>query len=227
MKDKLRAEREEWHQFQGDLQVAVAVADRMRAEAEQALAEFQGRHGALEDRLAQTLSTQQDTDRELDGLRAQHRDACHQLALERGQLEALRAAQMKTGTTGSDKDAERKDSSDEGQTMEDKQGGGSPGVPKEEDPEHETIVDHTGVVAKNNGNHDEVKEHETAQEAHGKVGGQDANGTNKTENAKMQLTGKGVAETYLRSLASLERKTEKGGSLRERRKIVMLSERSR
>lgn len=42
----------------------------------------------------------------------------------------------------------------------------------------------------------------------------------------MQLTGKGVAEGYLRSLAALEKKKEEGRGPRDPKRIVMLSERS-
>ena len=57
----LQTERAEWLQFQRDLQVAVSVADRLRAEAEQALDAVREHHGAAEARLAQALKRQQDS----------------------------------------------------------------------------------------------------------------------------------------------------------------------
>ncbi|KAM4529760.1 uncharacterized protein V3H82_027782 isoform 2-T2 [Fundulus diaphanus] len=68
-------------------------------------------------------------------------------------------------------------------------------------------------------------------ERESKDGGDDVDGethdpekTNGSENA--ELTGKGVAEGYIRSLAILEKKKEEGRGQRDPRRIVMLSERS-
>lgn len=73
-------ERLEWQQFQSDLQVAVSVADRLRIESEQALAQLQENHRALEHQLAQALHRQEEKDRQLETLRAELRDASVKLA---------------------------------------------------------------------------------------------------------------------------------------------------
>ncbi|XP_030577834.1 cytospin-A-like [Archocentrus centrarchus] len=116
LKETLRTERLEWQQFQCDLQVAVSVADRLRAESEQALGLLQESHRTVKEQLAQALSKQQETDQELERLRAEHRDVCHKLAdlmqqqqQDQAELEALRV-QM-------NKEADKQDF-DEGQQEE-------------------------------------------------------------------------------------------------------------
>lgn len=90
-------ERLEWQQFQSDLQVAVSVADRLRMESEQALAQLQENHRALEHQLAQALHRQEEKDQQLESLRAELRDASVKLAevtrqqrQERAELVALK-----------------------------------------------------------------------------------------------------------------------------------------
>eukprot|EP00066_Takifugu_rubripes_P006823 XP_003971891.1 PREDICTED: cytospin-A-like [Takifugu rubripes] len=80
LREMLRRERLEWQQFQSDLQVAVSVADRLRIESEQALAQLQENHRALEHQLAQALHRQEEKDRQLESLRAELRDASVKLA---------------------------------------------------------------------------------------------------------------------------------------------------
>lgn len=80
LRETLRTERLEWHQFQSDLQVAVSVADRLRAESEQALGSLQENHRSVEEQLAQALSRQQETERALDNLRVEHKDVCFKLS---------------------------------------------------------------------------------------------------------------------------------------------------
>lgn len=90
-------ERLEWQQFQSDLQVAVSVADRLRIESEQALAQLQENHRALEHQLAQALHRQEEKDQQLESLRAELRDVSVKLAevtrqqrQERAELVALK-----------------------------------------------------------------------------------------------------------------------------------------
>ncbi|XP_028253200.1 cytospin-B-like isoform X2 [Parambassis ranga] len=184
LRETLRTERSEWHQFQCDLQVAVSVADRLRTESEQALALLQESHRSVKEQLAQALSRQQEMDQELESLRAEHRDVCHKLTelsmqqqQDQTELEAVRNRQT-------DKQTERQDSEEEMQNVTE-----------------EAEVD---VKEENDVHHDPE--------------------TNRSGN--MQLTGKGVAEGYLRSLAALEKKKEEGRGPRDPKRIVMLSERS-
>nr|XP_046228515.1 cytospin-A-like [Scatophagus argus] len=205
LRETLRTERLEWHQFQCDLQVAVSVADRLRVESEQALVLLQENHRAVEEQLAQALSRQQEKDRELESLRAEYRDVCaklSELALqqrrERAELDALRSAVK--DVTDCDQQTER-------------QAGGGEGVEiqkvVEDIPQTETETEN-GVKRQ--------EENEPNQELDAKLDPEEANGS---EN--VHLTGKGVAEGYLRSLAALEKKKERQ---KDPRRIVMLSERS-
>ncbi|XP_044026402.1 cytospin-A-like isoform X2 [Siniperca chuatsi] len=208
LRETLRTERLEWHQFQCDLQVAVSVADRLRVESEQALGLLQESHRAVEAQLAQSLSRQKEKDGELESLRAEHRDVCLKLAeltlqqqQERAELDALRTACRVKDITDCDEKADRQDS-EEGQGEE---------IPRE-------------VEADTEAKNIEKDENETNQDVDAEVvvhNPEEANGS-----GSMQLTGKGVAEGYLRSLAALEKKKEGGRGQRDPRRIVMLSERS-
>lgn len=97
-----QTERLEWQQFQCDLQVAVSVADRLRAESEQALGLLQESHRTVKEQLAQALSKQQESDQELERLRAEYKDICHKLAelaqqqqRDQAELDALRVQMNK------------------------------------------------------------------------------------------------------------------------------------
>ncbi|XP_029983845.1 cytospin-A-like isoform X2 [Sphaeramia orbicularis] len=201
LKETLRTEQMEWHQFQCDLQVAVSVADRLRVESEQALDVLQGKHRAVEDQLAQAISRQQEKDKELESLRAEYREVCRKLSeltlqqqQDQAELEALRRTCRDKDMTTGDKDPERQDSLT------------ANGEEKLEE-------------AEDDGAKHAEKENEEAEE-----GAPNAESTNGT--GSFHLTGKGVAEGYLRSLAALEKKKEDGRGLRDPRRIVMLSERS-
>ncbi|KAG7460594.1 hypothetical protein MATL_G00200370 [Megalops atlanticus] len=78
--ETLQAERGEWLQFQSDLQVAVAVADRLRLEAEEELSTLREARRDTERQLAAALHRQQETDRELEHLRAEHSETCRKLS---------------------------------------------------------------------------------------------------------------------------------------------------
>ncbi|XP_068198870.1 cytospin-A-like isoform X2 [Antennarius striatus] len=202
LREMLRRERLEWQQFQGDLQVAVSVADRLRGEAEEALGLLQERHRAVEEQLAQALSRQQQQDKELENLRAEHRDTRRKLheVTQQEHPEALRNTHGLKDVSHCVQEMERQDSKEEMCNMEE-------GIPQEAE-------DEAGHVEKQ-------KENGTNQEVGQDVGNhhpEEANGSEGTP-----LRGKGVAEGYLRSLAALEKKKEKQ---RDPRKIVMLSERS-
>ncbi|XP_026197901.1 cytospin-A-like isoform X2 [Anabas testudineus] len=215
LKETLRTERLEWHQFQSDLQVAVSVADRLRVESEQAFSLLQESHRAVEEQLSQALCREQEKEKELEILRAEHRDVCQRLSelalqqqqqRERGELNDLRNACRVTDLTDCDKHAERQDS-EEGQGQD---------VPD---------VMEVAVTETTCKNVEKQEEDETNQEVETKcevLGSEEENGS-----GNVHLTGKGVAEGYLRSLAALEKKKEGGCGQRDPRKIVMLSERSR
>ncbi|TKS75511.1 Cytospin-A SPECC1-like protein [Collichthys lucidus] len=216
LKETLRTERLEWRQFQCDLQVAVSVADRLRVEAEQALGLLQESHRAVEEQLARALRRQEEKDRELEALRAEHRDVCLKLTelnlqrqQEQAELEALSIACRVRDVTDYDQQAERQDS-EEGRG-EDIQEVVAVKEEDEDDTEEKNVEK-------------QKEENETDQEVDAKVVDHDPEEVNGSENA--QLTGKGVAEAYLRSLAALEKKKEGGRGHKDPRRIVMLAERS-
>lgn len=188
----------------------MSVADRLRGESEQALGLLQESHRAVEEQLDQALSRQQESDRELESLRAEHSDVCRKLSeltlqqqQERAELDALRNACRVKDVTDGDKRAERQDSvEDQGKEM--------CNVVEETEAESET---------KN-------VEKQGEQEANTDVETEGAGHDPENGSGNMQLTGKGVAEGYLRSLAALEKRKEEGRGQRDPRKIVMLSERS-
>ncbi|XP_061610898.1 cytospin-A-like isoform X2 [Phyllopteryx taeniolatus] len=80
LRETLNNEKSEWQQFQCDLQVAVSVAEGLRAESEQARSQLQEDHKSLQEQLAQALGRELEMQRELKCLRSQHTDVCRRLA---------------------------------------------------------------------------------------------------------------------------------------------------
>lgn len=194
------------------------MADRLRVESEQALDLLQQSHRSLEERLTQALSREQGQARELESLRVEHRDTCHRLSeltlqhqQDQAELNALRDARRVKDVTDCEKDTERKDS-DKGHTEEHKQG----------EEMLKDLEEKTGdVKAENPENQKEI-------EANQGVDAEDVGHNPEDENGAggMPVTGKGVAEGYLRRLAAMEKKKDEGRGPRDPRRIVMLSERS-
>ncbi|XP_041720825.2 cytospin-A isoform X1 [Coregonus clupeaformis] len=217
LKDTLRTERAEWHQFQCDLQVAVSVADRLRIEAEETMGTLRESHGDVEGQLDQAHCRQQDTDRELESLRAEHREACHRLSaltLEhqhtRAELDTLRHMQTERGKDShSHREMEGRDT--------------------EERPAGEDTGEDINAVEALDGKQREDSEREVEGEKIINSEGVDVKMGGKSPEELVRggenlLKGKGVAETYLRNLVAAG---EKGCGLRDPRRIVMMSERSR
>ncbi|KAM6992061.1 uncharacterized protein LKV04_008138 [Tautogolabrus adspersus] len=216
LRETLRTERLEWRQFQSDLQVAVSVADRLRAESEQALELLQESHRAVKEQLDQALSRQQEKEQELEILRAEQRDVrlkltelSKQQQQEWAELKTLRNTSRVKDVAKCDKRAERQDS-DEGQ-------GGEMQKVKEEKPRG----DKDKVEAKNI---EKKEENGTNKELDTKVVDQDLEEANGS--GSELLKGKGVAEGYLRILADQEKRKDEGRGQKDPRRIVMLSERS-
>ncbi|XP_033932006.1 cytospin-A-like isoform X2 [Pseudochaenichthys georgianus] len=202
LRETLRTERLEWHQFQSDLQVAVSVADRLRVESDQALSEAQERHRAVEQQLDRALSRQQERDTELESLEVQHQDVCSQLSEvsllrehERAELDALRKACREKHMTNCD--TQRQDSKVE-----------------QREETHRVVVEKVEADTEVNIFAKPKEPTDASQEAEDQGDSEGADGSGSTA-----LKGKGVAEGYLRSLAVLETK-------KDPRRIVMLSERS-
>lgn len=192
-------ERLEWQQFQSDLQVAVSVADRLRIESEQALAQLQEKHRALEQQLAQALRSQKEKDRQLESLRAEHREASRKLTevtqqqqQERAELEALKNS--------------LKDVCDH---QTERQGWGE----GEENMKHNQTE---ATNAEKRNNISDINEEADDDDDDDVQEGDDAE--------RGKLMGRGVAEGYLRSLAAQEKKKE---MQKNPRRIIKLSERSR
>ncbi|XP_041828679.1 flocculation protein FLO11 isoform X2 [Melanotaenia boesemani] len=80
LKNTLQTERGEWLQFQADLQVAVSVADRLRAEAEEELAALRTAHKDTERELAAAQQRQKEADMQLVTLRGELKESKRRLA---------------------------------------------------------------------------------------------------------------------------------------------------
>ncbi|TRZ01904.1 hypothetical protein DNTS_014863 [Danionella cerebrum] len=70
-KEKIQAEREEWHQFQADLKVALVVSDRLRAEAEEELKVLRATRQDLGSQLSEALQRSREDEGELERLRVE------------------------------------------------------------------------------------------------------------------------------------------------------------
>lgn len=181
------------------------MADRLRDESEQALGLLQESHRAVKEQLAQALLREQERDRELVRLRTEHDDVCRKLTAlslqqqrEQAELEALKNTHQVKDMTGCNQ--QRRQDSEDGA-------------------EAKHAMEETEAEAKNI---EKPKlEDEISKEVDTKVFDADLEEANGSDG--MQLTGKGVAEGYIRSLAALEKKKERQ---RDPRRIVMLSERS-
>lgn len=197
----------------------MSVADRLRVESEQALGLLQESHRTVEEQLAQALHGRQEKDRELESLRAEHKDICRKLTeltlqqqQERAELDALRNAHRVKDIMDCDQQTEKQDS-EEGAEIEE--------IEEIEEKVIEEKLKETETETEAKNVDEQKKENETSQEGDATVVDHDPEEANGSDG--MQLTGKGVAEGYLRSLAALEKKK---GSQRDPRRIVMLSERS-
>ncbi|XP_059208530.1 cytospin-A isoform X2 [Centropristis striata] len=80
LKRTLQTERGEWLQFQADLQVAVSVADRLRAEAEEELTALRTAHKDVERELAASQQRQKEADMQLVSLRGELKESRQRLA---------------------------------------------------------------------------------------------------------------------------------------------------
>ncbi|XP_055718783.1 cytospin-A-like [Salvelinus fontinalis] len=93
----MQTERVEWHQFQSDLQVAVAVADRLRAEAEEELNTLRAAQMDTERELEAAQQRQKETDGQLVSLRGELRESRQRLVhLTQNQGPGQAQAQAKT-----------------------------------------------------------------------------------------------------------------------------------
>ncbi|XP_045918923.1 cytospin-A isoform X2 [Micropterus dolomieu] len=100
LKSTLQTERGEWLQFQADLQVAVSVADRLRAEAEEELTTLRTAHKDVEKELAAAQQRQKEADMKLLTLREELKESRQRLA-------TLKQAQGKTDTPAPCQEPER------------------------------------------------------------------------------------------------------------------------
>ncbi|XP_068437264.1 cytospin-A [Clinocottus analis] len=107
LKTTLQTERVEWLQFQTDLQVAVSVADRLRAEAEEELTALRVAHKDVERELAASQQRQKEADMQLVTLRGELKQSRQRLATlaqapcqepERPNGEATNISESKEGT---------------------------------------------------------------------------------------------------------------------------------
>lgn len=96
----LQTERGEWLQFQADLQVAVSVADRLRAEAEEELTALRTAHKDVERELAAAQQRQKEADVQLVTLRGELKES-------RQRLDTLSQAQGKTDAQAPGQEPER------------------------------------------------------------------------------------------------------------------------
>ncbi|XP_034381067.1 cytospin-A [Cyclopterus lumpus] len=107
LKSTLQTERGEWLQFQADLQVAVSVADRLRAEAEEEMTALRAAHKDVERELAASQQRQKEANMQLVTLRGELKQNRQRLATlaqapcqepERPNGEATNSSESKEGT---------------------------------------------------------------------------------------------------------------------------------
>ncbi|XP_004082674.1 cytospin-A isoform X2 [Oryzias latipes] len=119
LKTTLKTEREEWLQFQADLQVAVAVADRLRAEMEEELVALRKAHKDTERELAAALQRQKEADMQLVSLQGELKESRQRLTIltrapEKGEA---RDPHQTPDRSGAESKSEHKDGSERGRGM--------------------------------------------------------------------------------------------------------------
>lgn len=117
LKSTLESERGEWLQFQADLQVAVSVADRLRAEAEEELTALRTAHKDIERELAAARQRQKEADVQLVTLREELKESMQKLAnvtQVQGKTEAQASCREPERPSGESSKSENKEGSHRG-----------------------------------------------------------------------------------------------------------------
>ncbi|XP_072221374.1 uncharacterized protein [Leuresthes tenuis] len=108
-------EKEEWLQFQADLQVAVSVADRLRAEADEELTALRSAHKDIERELAAAQQRQKEADMQLATLQEELKESRQRLAtLTQAKDQTQAPCQEPERPSGESKKTERKEGSERG-----------------------------------------------------------------------------------------------------------------
>ncbi|XP_026857480.2 cytospin-A-like [Electrophorus electricus] len=209
LKETIKTEREEWLQFQSDLQVAVSVAERLRLEAELALSSLRDTHKDAQERLAASLRRLSLAEREEENLRVELTETRQQLSVltsehqqRLAELDLFRQAtraKLKQDPEIQEQVQSRGDKSKRNQgTITEQTQEISMVVVKAANPDE--LLEHI-CSEQNEVNHLKIKDPENTGEALGESSG----GWRDTEN----------------------RKNEHGSHVKNPKRIVMLSERSR
>ncbi|CAB1330743.1 unnamed protein product, partial [Coregonus sp. 'balchen'] len=183
-------ERVEWQQFQSDLQVAVAVADRLRAEAEEELNTLRAAQMDTERELVAAQQRQKETDGQLVSLRGELRESRQRLVhLTQNQGPGQAQAQAKT----------------QGMDM----ATGETSTPEPQEGTHRGRERGISRLGRGVGRGDDEMEKRKQEERNKNVGVEEA-----------RTDTKGVANRYLRNVTNEERSGEEGCSMRETWRIV-------
>ncbi|XP_034153097.1 cytospin-A [Esox lucius] len=200
LRETTEAERGEWRQFQADLQVAVAVADRLRAEAEEELSVLRVAQKDTEHELAAAQQRQKETDEQLVALRGELRECRQKLAhLSQNQGEGQAQPQDKNQRQENIRSKDR--------------ASGQTDAPDSQDGTHRGRE--RGIRREGRGREHEETEKRTWGEEIKNVVGEDAS-----------TDTKGVTNRYLRNVTNEERSGAEGCGVRETRRAVT-QERSR
>ncbi|XP_076155922.1 uncharacterized protein LOC143139203, partial [Alosa pseudoharengus] len=116
LKESIQEERGEWQQFQADLQVAVAVADRLRAEAEEELSVLRGTQQEWQRLLADAQRAQKEAEERLEPLQAQLEESRQRLVTltqdqSQGQSSHTAASQEQSSHTAASQEQSQEQSS--------------------------------------------------------------------------------------------------------------------
>ncbi|XP_076873757.1 uncharacterized protein LOC143523271 isoform X2 [Brachyhypopomus gauderio] len=206
LKETIKTEREEWLQFQSDLQVAVSVAERMRLEAEEAHSGLGDAHRDTEERLAASLRRLSLAERREESLRAELAETRHQLSAlasehrqSLAELDSFRRATRVEPEREPETQEQIRTSADKDKRNRGTMTNHSPGVVKALNPA-------------------ERPEHR----------GSEQNEENVSKITDLRKTGESEApEESLGKQETDDGKHEEGSHMRNPKRIVMLSERSR
>ncbi|XP_076128017.1 cytospin-A-like [Alosa pseudoharengus] len=208
LKRTLESERSEWLQFQSDLQVAVAVADRLRVEAEESARELRLGQQEATERLEATRTLLRQAESDLEALRTQHAETCQRLEQEQLRAQSRQSRLDKSTQTRA-------------ATVETAEARPPSRIPAQDSGSGRT----SGREKAEGGDGDGDGERDG--ERGGKKTREEMESRSERGRPGEGSAGEGEVRACGRGVVDYDRRTLPGFGLKDPRKIVMLSERSR
>ncbi|KAL2082367.1 hypothetical protein ACEWY4_022185 [Coilia grayii] len=241
LKQTLESERTEWLQFQSDLQVAVAVADRLRAEAEESARALRFNQQEAAECLEATQARLRQAESNTESLRALYAEACQRL--EQEQLKARTRPPQLDQSTQTRAEEQLKARSRPSQLDQSTQTRAErleqeQLKPRSRSPQLDQSTKTRAEIESTEGRVSDIPVRDSGSMATSRREKAEEVGDGRTRDRKStdereprkpaeELSDSGEVRVFGTGVTDYERRTLPGFGLRDPRKIVMLSERSR